>query len=108
MAYKILLSPQAESDVDQIITLIAKDSIEIARKWNTSFWSKLESLTHQPLSGSLAPENERTSFEVRQIFLGIYRPIYVIDEEHQTVRLLTVRHGARRLMSKFELEGNEG
>ena len=53
-------------------------------------------------SFACAPENQDTKIEVRQLLYGRYRILYTV--RGSVVFVLTVRHGARQLMTAEELE----
>ena len=53
-----------------------------------------------PSSGRMVPEFPGS--DLREIILGDYRVIYRIERSPSVVRMLTVRHGARRLEPEAE------
>ena len=58
-----------------------------------------------PEACGFAPENDYASCEVRQMLFGQYRVLFTIRE--QIVFLLTIRHGARKLIAGDEIDAIE-
>lgn len=101
MAYTVEFSARANRDIDEIVARIQADAPTRATQWRQKLHIKLQALVTFPESGGLAPENEATRTEVRQLIYGWYRALYTIRGE--TVYILTIRHGARRFMSSEEI-----
>lgn len=59
-------------------------------------------LQTMPEACSLAPENESTAKEVRQLLHGQYCVLFAIDG--QSVYILTIGHGARRFVKGDEID----
>ena len=96
MAYEIEVSPRAAADVDAIVDYISKDSIDAAIRWKELLFRKLDGFVLFPQSCPYAPENTDRAIEIRQAVFGNYRILFTIVESEKLVRVLTVRHGARR------------
>ena len=107
MAYRIELSPRAEADVDEIVAYISQDSPEVAKRWVTRLYEKLDGLDTFPRGCSLANEDEDCLFELRQAVFGNYRILFTIRDDDNLVWVLTIRHAARRFISPDELESIE-
>lgn len=102
MQYAVELSARAEADVREIYSYIVAHGPANPDDWKAGLEAKLSSLETMPEACGFAPENEHTSFTVRQL---IYRPFRVLFEvRNETVYVLTVRHGARRFLTLDELE----
>ena len=56
----------------------------------------------------VAPETRKLKRNLRHLLYGkkphVYRVIYEIEEQRQTVWVLTIRHGARRKVWPLDLE----
>jgi hypothetical protein len=50
----------------------------------------------------IAPENDDFDVEVRQLLYGEFRVLFTVEDD--VVRVLHVRHGARRFLTPDELE----
>jgi plasmid stabilization system protein ParE len=101
MAFSVEFSFRARRDLEEIAAYIAADSPTRSARWRKRFEIRLRSLTRMPLACGLAPEDEVSGSEIRQLLFGQYRALFTIHE--QKVVVLTIRHGARRLMSADEL-----
>lgn len=93
MAAKIVWSPQAIEDVNEICRYIAKDSALYALILAQSIVSAVEDVALFPYLGRTVPEKRNE--KIREKIVGKYRVIYKI--RNGTVQLLTVIHGARML-----------
>jgi antitoxin ParD1/3/4/toxin ParE1/3/4 len=87
------ISPEAISDVDEIITFIARDSRRNALK----VWNRLEDtfgqLARQPKMGHARPELRDDSLRV----FSVYDYLVIYDPNARPVTILRVVHGARDL-----------
>ncbi len=101
MKYRLRITPSARRELDEALDWIARRSPGSARPWQVGALRVIRSLTDFPRRCSLAPENDAHKVEVRQLLYGDYRILFTIDGE--TVRILRVRHGARRPVTPDEL-----
>lgn len=92
---KVIWSPRAIKDINEIAEFIAKDSLQYAKAQIKLFLEQAEDLEHHPHKGRVVPELGISS--IRQILCGHYRIIYEITEER--VGVLTVHHQSRLLKS---------
>ncbi|MEI7901696.1 MAG: type II toxin-antitoxin system RelE/ParE family toxin [bacterium] len=95
---KLVWSPIALSQAEEIADYIADDNPFASEKWLAGLFEAVERLTAYPESGRPVPEIQRP--EIREIVYGEYRILYRVSSA--TVALLTVRHG-RRLLSENDL-----
>ncbi len=103
MAYSVEFSFRARRDLDHIVAYIAANSPRNATRWRHRLYEKLRSLTTMPAACGLAPEDQVSGREIRQLLFGSYRVLFTIYETK--VFILTVRHGARRFLTADELDG---
>jgi plasmid stabilization system protein ParE len=96
---KILWSPLALGQVQEIAEHIAHDKPGAARRWAEGVFRVADHLASSPKRGRVVPEIGRE--EIRELLHGNYRIIYRVEEG--SVSILTVRHG-RRLLDKREIE----
>jgi toxin ParE1/3/4 len=73
-----------------------------AEVWLDGVIAAVDTLTSLPRRCPLAPENDDFDVEVRQLLYGEFRILFIVEDE--VVRVLHVRHGARRFLDPGELE----
>jgi plasmid stabilization system protein ParE len=95
---KLVWSPLALNQAEEIADYIADDNPFASEKWLSGLFGAVERLTDYPESGRPVPEIPRP--EIREIVYGEYRIIYRVRTA--TLALLTVGHG-RRLLSENDL-----
>ncbi len=93
MAFRIVWTDHAWTDLDQIADYIAKGSKAYASAFVRQIIARADTLELFPFAGAIVPEINRD--DIRETFIKKYRMIYqvVINE----VRILAVVHGAREL-----------
>jgi plasmid stabilization system protein ParE len=101
MRHKVELSLRAQGDIDSTYRRIRDDAPGRAARWRQRLLDAVDSLEHFPLRHALAPEAEAVGMELRQMMFGVYRVLYVVEGD--TINILTVRHGARQLLTPSEL-----
>lgn len=94
MNYKIFITANAQSNLEEIVNYIKRDSKDRARTWLKNIQEKINSLKTYPKRGRKVPEYEGEK-EIREIIVGVYRVIYEIDNDE--IYVLYVYHGARLL-----------
>ncbi len=102
MAFTIEFTERARRDLEEIVAHIQSDSPVNATRWRVKLQERLKSLHTFPEACGLAPENEYSGIEIRQLLHGQYRVLMTIREN--TVFILTIRHGARRFIPTGEIE----
>jgi len=107
--YRIVLAPVAEEDVGSAVEYLEEQAPEKCREWLASLRKALESLEVRPERCPLAPENGLWGTEVLHQLLfdrypSKYRVIFTIDEATTEVRILNIRHGARRYLHEDDEE----
>ena len=103
MAYTVELSARAETDVREAYNYVRKHGPANPDDWKAGLARKLASLEELPERCALAPENEYTQIDVRQLLYGRFRILFMIRED-TIVSVLAVRHGARRFLKSDEIE----
>ncbi len=91
----------ADGEVQDILLWLIGRAPERAGRWQVGLENAINSLAQFPTRRPLAPENDAFAFEVRQLLYGAYRILFTLvdtdgDGIADTVRILHVRHGARR------------
>jgi plasmid stabilization system protein ParE len=93
MGFKVILTPQSVSDLEGIVTFIAKDNPERARSFGYELIDRALSVASFPERGRVVPEIADPA--VREIIHGAYRIIYEIFPGAGLVFVLRFWHGAR-------------
>ena len=110
MTYRVITLPRAERDAREAYQWLAQQAPEAALRWYRGLREAIESLAAHPQRCPIAPENEYAEEEIRQLLYGrrrsIYRILFTIKGD--MVSVLTVRHGARRLLRPEELREDAG
>ncbi len=107
MDYEVILSRQAERELNEAADWIAAQSASsaIAEKWFNGFVDTLMSLERMPQRCGLARENRRFPCELRQILYGrkrTYRALFTIRENR--VVILCIRHSAQANVGPDDIE----
>jgi plasmid stabilization system protein ParE len=101
MTHKVLLTPRAAGDAEAVYRWIARDAPDTAIDWYNGLLDAFDSLNSLPNRCPLAREAPSLRRDVRQLLYGKYRILFVI--EGKLVRILHVRHGARRDVRRADL-----
>jgi plasmid stabilization system protein ParE len=103
MGFCVEFTARAELDLREIHAFIEQHGPSNAKKWRLGLLKKLSDLERYPNSFQLAPEDEHSdrTTPIRQHLYYPFRILYsVIDD---TVYILTIRHGSRRLAPPEDL-----
>lgn len=100
MKYRVSMQPRAEVDASEIYHRIRDDSPMNADQWFEALCLAIESLNEMPRRCPKAPESRRFKREIRQLLHGVYRILFVIEDD--TVQIVHIRHGARRHLEPGE------
>jgi plasmid stabilization system protein ParE len=104
MAYRVELTTRADRDLRRIYRHVHADDAESAFAWFNGLEALVYSLDKLPNRGAITPESK----ELRHLLYGnrlhVYRIIYRVHEGAKKVRVLHVRHGAREVFKRGELE----
>lgn len=110
-SYKVIISFEAEQNVDEAYLWIAQSSEREALRWYEGIIGAMKSLAKLPFRCPLSPETELglVDQKVHQLLYGSghwkYRILYTVDADE--VRIAHVRHGARLLLGQTETETDE-
>jgi plasmid stabilization system protein ParE len=104
MTYGVEVTDVADMETQEIFLWMVGHSPENAGRWINGLDQAIDSLSTFPTRCPLAPENDTFVEEVRQHLYGRYRILFTLldvddDGVPDTVRILHVRHGARRYLS---------
>jgi len=94
--YSINLTKGAETDLDEIVSYIANDSVENALRILDRLQNKVNSLNKMPERGRYVPELlDKNIRDYKELIENPWRIIYKIDE--RKVDVLTIIDGRRNL-----------
>ncbi len=94
--YNVIITPKAKKRVESMFKYMADKNPSGAKKWIDAALKAVSELELMPERG--APIEKYSN--VRQIFFrsgstgNVYRIIYLVQNENETVYILTVRHGS--------------
>lgn len=91
--YKVVLSAQATTDLDDIADFIASRSPMNAVRFMKKLENAILGLDRLGAALGRAPESDAFDFPLRQLVVSPYRVLYRLRDD--TVEVLHVRHGAR-------------
>jgi len=98
--YRVEFTPAAEADIEAAYAWIAAASPAAASRWFFRIRRVAAGLRTFPRRCGLAAESRHLGGEIRQFVYGDYRILFEI--EGRVVRVLHVRHGARRRLGEEE------
>jgi addiction module RelE/StbE family toxin len=90
---KLIWSPRAASDLEEICNYIALDSEHYARLFAQQIVTLIEKILDFPKAGRVVPEYQRD--DLRERIFQNYRIVYRIKEE--AIEIVAIVHGARLL-----------
>jgi toxin ParE1/3/4 len=93
MGGKVILTPQAQDDLREIVSFIAQQNPERAQSFGNELIDHALTLAEMPERGRVVPDFSEPS--VREIVHRPYRIIYEIFPEQNAVYVLRFWHGAR-------------
>ena len=93
MGLPVILTPQSQEDLRDIVSFIARDNRDRAREFGYVLLDKALSIGSFPKIGRVVPELNDQS--VREIVHKSYRIIYEILRDPETVYVLRFWHAAR-------------
>jgi toxin ParE1/3/4 len=107
MTYLVEFAARAARDLEILYKEKNAAESHAAARWYNGLEEAVYALASFPQRCPVAPEARRAKRKLRHLLYGkkpnVYRAIYEVDEELQTVWVLTIRHGARRKVKASEL-----
>jgi toxin ParE1/3/4 len=107
MAYHVEFGARAARDLE--ILYVKKNAAEsrVAAHWYNGLEEAVFALATQPHRCPVAPEARKVKRKLRHLLYGkkphVYLVIYEVQEQQQTVWVLTIRHGARKKIHTADL-----
>lgn len=99
--YRVLMMPEAAADLTAAFDYIERDSPQNARAVIEALIQAVDSLTHLPHRYKVHLSARDQNRVVRSMPVPPYVVYYRVIEQDGVVRVLTVRHGARRRPRRF-------
>ena len=99
--YRVIVTPRAASDLERIRDYIATDSLQNAAAMIDRILDALEPLKQFPHRTIVQQENSKLRHPVRSIVVQPYIVYFRVLDEQRIVRVLHVRHGARKQLRRF-------
>ncbi len=93
MAYRVIWSDSARSDLRSIVRYIARDDQIIARRFGERIITSVEKIAAFPRSGRMVAEQRNDL--VREVVLSPYRIIFQIDDAALRINVMKIWHSAR-------------
>ncbi|EIP98454.1 plasmid stabilization system protein [Opitutaceae bacterium TAV1] len=93
MGLRVILTPQSQADLKEIVRYVARDSRVRARDLGNTLIDRALRIGEFPHAGKITPESGDP--EVREIVHGAWRIIYEVLEPQGAVYVLRFWHGAR-------------
>ena len=91
---KLIWSPKAAADLEEICQYISKDSEHYAKLFASRLVALIETIAQFPMTGRIVPEYQQDNLRER-IFQN-YRIVYRVKPE--VVEIVAIVHGARLLL----------
>ena len=99
--YRVIVSPEAIRNLDAILVWMKRDSVQNALTVFDSLWQATQSLQRFPHRYKIYRQNRKSQLVIRSMPVPPFVIYYRVIERFTTVRVLTVRHGARRQPRRF-------
>jgi toxin ParE1/3/4 len=100
-SHRIIISPEASSDLAAIHDFIARDSPRHASRFIDRLLGAIEGLKSAPHRTLVEHQSAKLKYPVRSLPVGPYLIYFRVQDDHRIVRILTIRHGARRRPGRF-------
>ncbi len=104
MDFKIVWSLSARFDLKDIISFIAEDKPEAAKRFGDRIISYVEQVSRFPKSGRIVPEFDDET--LRELIFSSYRIIYRVRDELGIIEVVRIWHSARGLPEITPSTGN--
>lgn len=100
MAFRIIWSETALTDLQDLVRYIARDDRQVAKRFGDLIVTKVESLQTFPRVGRIVPEYRVEC--LREIIVSPYRIVYEIDDDDMKISILRIWHGARGYLESLQ------
>ena len=93
MGLKVILSPRAIQDLQEIVRYIALDDPTRAERFGFALLDRTQLLSSFPQIGRVVPETRDDTF--REVIYKSYRIIYRVNDRNQVIEVSRFWHAAR-------------
>jgi len=100
--YEVVFDPDAQREALEAADYIAQTSPHNAEKWFAGLQVAVEGLRRMPKRYGKARESEALGIDLRQHVYHSHRMIFRVEEDAGTVRVLHIRHAARRAIGEVD------
>ena len=100
--YRLIIPPRVAVEIQQIHDRIAKDSPQNAQSMTVRIMDALELLQSFPHRAEVVSQPRGLKHPVRSVVVRPYIIYFRAIDDEKIVRILRVRHGARRQLQRFE------
>jgi plasmid stabilization system protein ParE len=105
MTYRVIITPEAETDLRAAYRYIRAHAPHAARDWIRRARQSAKSLAHRPERCPLAPESVSFDQPIRELLFGTgnrgtYRFLFVVID--RSVYIVHVRHGSMLPLSPLD------
>jgi plasmid stabilization system protein ParE len=101
-SYRIIFSPEASADLTVLHAFIAKESPANSAKMVERILASVELLKRFPHRTVLEHQSRKIKYPVRSLPVKPYVVYFRVLDNDRIVRILTIRHGARRRLKRFD------
>ena len=107
MAYRVEIARTAEAEFEELYLWVVERAPQQGAAWFNGLERAILSLDQHPKRCPVAPESIDPDHPVRVLSYGRkphgYRIFFTVDDDTRVVRVVHVRHGARRRPTRGEL-----
>jgi plasmid stabilization system protein ParE len=103
MAFRIVVTPSAQFDLEEYSDFVAADSPRHAQVWLAGAWSEIFSLAENAEKFAVMPESIILGTDIRAVHYRSHRIVYRIVASESVVQVLRVYHSARKPFGPMDL-----
>jgi plasmid stabilization system protein ParE len=100
--FRIIMKKRAAADLEGIFNQIALDSVNKAVGFIHRILMSIENLSDFPHRNVVAGQPSDAKYPVRSLSVQSYLIFFRVVDDQQVVRILRVRHGARKQLKRFD------
>jgi plasmid stabilization system protein ParE len=100
--YRVIVLDEAFDDLDSILQYIQQDSPQNAASTIDRLWDGCQSLAIFPRRHKIHQHRKARELMVHSVSFPPYIVYYRVDDIDHVVRVMTIRHGARRQPRRFK------
>jgi plasmid stabilization system protein ParE len=100
--FRLIIAPKAAIDLSAIYDHIAEDSSENARKMCIQIMDAMELLEELPHRTIVSAQPPYSKDPIRSVVVRPYIVFFRAMDDEKIVRVVRIRHGARRPLKRFD------